>query len=70
MAWGNEYSHSGRDWLYNDIAKEHPEIGCFLDLRTAFLNPKSSFQDDRNAIETGAIFPVLPWLTLWGCLGA
>jgi hypothetical protein len=47
-----------------DIAKERPEIGSLLDLRTEFLYPKSSFQDDRNASETGAIFPVVPWLTL------
>jgi hypothetical protein len=53
-----------------DIAKERPEIGSLLDPRTEFLNPKSSFQDDRNAIETGAIFPVVSWLTLWGCFEA
>jgi hypothetical protein len=53
-----------------DIAKEDPEKWVVLDLRTEFLNPQSSYQDDKDAIETGAIFPVVPWLTLWGCLGA
>jgi hypothetical protein len=53
-----------------DIVKEHPEKWVFLDVRAEFSNRKSSFQDDRNAIETGAISPVVPWLTLWGCLGA
>jgi hypothetical protein len=41
-----------------DIAKEHPGKWVFGGLRTAFLNPQSSFQDDRNGIETGAIFPI------------
>jgi hypothetical protein len=45
-----------------DIAKEHPGEWVFWGLRTAFLSPQSSFQDDRNAIGTGAIFPVVPWL--------
>jgi hypothetical protein len=33
------------------------------------MNRKSSFQDDRNAMETGAIFPIVPSKVLWPNLG-
>jgi len=48
-----------------DIAQEHHEKRFFGDLKTAFLNPKSSIYDDRNAIETGGIFPDVPGQILW-----
>jgi hypothetical protein len=57
----------GSDLAIQGILQKNPEKWIFLELRREFLNPKSSFQDDRNAIGTGAIFPVVSWLALWGC---
>jgi hypothetical protein len=47
-----------------DIAKEHPEKWVFSDLRTEFLNPNSSFQDDRNVKVKRMIWHVVSYVAL------